>query len=248
MSERIQKYLARAGYGSRREIEQWLAKGRIGSRNGVYKLGDKVKPGDAITVDGKDIAVIAQTAPIRVIAYHKKEGEVSTRNDPHNRPTILDALPAISDGRWMSVGRLDINSTGLMLFSNNGELVHGLMHPSREVEREYVCRVLGKVTENTLSRLREGVWSKQELLCFDSIERMNGKGVNQWFRVKLKRGRNREIRRAWETLGCRVNRLKRIRYGPIRLSADLKQGRWVELSQQQVNRLAELSKKANGKN
>ena len=234
MSERVQKFLARSGYGSRRQIEKWLVEGRIRSDEGIYSLGDKVVLNDIVILDDQRIRVTSSDAPTRVIAYHKKEGEICTHSDPANRPTILESIPSITEGRWATVGRLDLNTTGLILISNDGDLVHGLMHPSSQIEREYLCRVLGETSSKTLQKLRNGVQSNGEFLRFDHIEFVSGKGANQWYRIRLTRGKNREIRRAWEAVGHRVSRLKRIRYGPIHLRKNLKQGEWAELDQNQI--------------
>ena len=237
MNERIQKYLARRGFGSRRSIEKLIVEGVIRSPNAVYRLGDRVQPGDIILMDGLKIEVTDEVNAIRVIAYHKKEGEISTHRDPGNRPTIMNSLPPIANGSWKSVGRLDLNTSGLILFSNSGELVHLLMHPSTRVEREYVCRVQGKPTQNDLSKLEDGVNDKGDLLKFDQVEFLRQNRSNSWYRVVLTRGKNREIRRAWESLGFRVSRLKRVRYGPVELPRDLKAGKWIELDFAQLNQL-----------
>lgn len=246
MKERIQKYLATEGYGSRREIERWLTERKIRSPEGVYQLGDRVSKNSLIYFKGKRIQVSFTSIDTRVIAYHKKEGEVSTRKDTRKRPTVMDSLPKIKRGRWISVGRLDLNTSGIILFSNDGQLVHGLMHPSRQIEREYLCRVRGKVTDRHLNLLQEGVYSNKEKLRFNRVSLMRKTGVNQWCRIVLTRGKNREIRRAWESIGFQVSRLIRIRYGPIRLSRNLKKGNWLELNQQQIGLLKDLSEFKSG--
>ena len=240
MSERVQKYLARAGYGSRREIERWLVAGRISGAKGVLQPGDRVSANDKLIVDGECIVVADRVESTRLLVYHKAEGEISTHNDPGGRPLVLDSLPKIDNGRWLSVGRLDINTTGLMLFSNDGELVHALMHPSREVEREYLCRVFGSVPQSALDALCDGVRSGKDLLRFKEISSTEGRGANRWFRIVLTGGKNREIRRAWQALGYDVSRLKRIRYGHYRLPRQLKKGCWLELDKQQIARFKNL--------
>ena len=237
VNERIQKYLARKGFGSRREIERALAAGKIRHPHGVYGLGDKVKTDDVVIIANKTIRVTDAESSVRVIAYHKREGEISSRSDPQQRPTIMDALPRIVDGRWKSVGRLDINTTGLILFSNDGELVNLLMHPGSMIERQYLCRIQGCPTQLQLDQLRKGVVSDNETLQFNRIERERANKSNHWFNITLTHGKNREIRRAFEVLGYRVNRLKRIRYGPIRLPANLKPGQTMELGQDQIDML-----------
>ena len=232
MSERIQKYLAREGFASRREIERWIKLGRIRHDGGPYKLGDQVEEGDVIYVDERRIEVENVTTKTRVIAYHKKLGEICTNDDPAGRPLAINALPPIDTGRWISVGRLDINTTGLLLFTNDGELANGLMHPSNQVVREYRCRVYGSVSTDDLKRLHIGVRSQQDTLRFDEIELIGGKGRNQWYRIILKQGRNREIRRAWEAVGYQVSRLHRVRYGSVELDETIEPGQLVELSQE----------------
>lgn len=240
MSERIQKFLAREGFGSRRKIEQWIQEGRVRCDSGEYKLGDRVDFGDIVVIDGRRIQVSESPSTTRVIAYHKKAGEVCSRNDPADRPLTFDSLPPIERGRWVSVGRLDINTTGLLLFTNNGSLANSLMHPSRQIEREYLCRVFGSVSEEDLVALRTGVRSGGDILHFDQIDALNGKGSNQWYRIVLKQGRNREIRRAWEAIGNQVSRLKRVRYGSIRLEEDLLKGKWKELDKERTLQLMQF--------
>lgn len=240
MSERIQKYLARKGFGSRRQIERWLVDGRIRTKQGICQLGDRVSPGDILFVDGKKIEVDKRKAPTRVLLYHKRSGEISTHKDPQNRPTMIRALPEINDSRWVAVGRLDISTTGLILFSNDGELVHRLMHPSSSIKRVYLCRVWGDVTQHDLERLRKGVRSKNEILKFEEIDFMQKKGANSWFRIVLSQGRNREIHRAWKVVGNRVSRLKRIQYATISLPTGLKPGAWRELTKNDVEQLKRL--------
>ncbi len=242
MSERIQKFLAREGFGSRRKIEQWIREGRIRHDRGEYKLGDQVEFGDFVVVDGRRIQVSESLSTTRVIAYHKKPGEVCSRNDPADRPLTFDSLPPIEYGRWVSVGRLDINTTGLLLFTNNGSLANSLMHPRNQVEREYLCRVFGSVSEQNLVALRAGVRSGSEVLFFDQIDALEGKGSNRWYRIILKQGRNREIRRAWEAVGNQVSRLKRVRYGSIRLDEGLSKGKWKELGKEQTLQLMQSVK------
>ncbi len=242
MSERIQKFLAREGFGSRRKIEQWIQAGRVRHDGGEYKLGDRVDFGDIVVVDGRRIQVSGVLSTTRVIAYHKRPGEVCSRNDPAGRPLTFDSLPPIQHGRWVSVGRLDVNTTGLLLFTNNGGLANSLMHPSNQIEREYLCRVFGSVSEQNLAALRAGVRSRSDILFFDQIDLLKGRGRNQWYRIILKQGRNREIRRAWEAVGNQVSRLKRVRYGSIRLEEDLPKGQWKELDKEQTSELMQFMK------
>ncbi len=243
MNERVQKYLARAGYGSRREIEKWLEAGQITTSQGVLKPGDRVESGQVLCVQGKQIVISELNQQTRMLAYHKAEGEISTHKDPGKRRRVLDSLPKIEGGRWLSVGRLDVNTTGLMLFSNDGELVNTLMHPSSEVEREYLCRVFGPVSDNSLKLLCKGVQSGRDLLRFRTIYPEERTGSNQWFRIVLTGGKNREIRRAWQALGCEVSRLKRVRFGHFHLPRNLKVGQWIELSEVQIEKFRSLAVK-----
>ena len=240
MSERVQKHLARMGFGSRREIEKWLREGKISNEQGKLKPGDRVSVNDVLIVNGTKVEVSDTEIMTRLLAYHKKEGQICTHNDPQNRSLVLDSLPEINNGRWLSAGRLDINTTGLMLFSNDGHLVHALMHPSHEIEREYLCRVLGSVPDKVLKKLQQGVRSDREIMKFKEVGFVDGKGSNRWYRIVLTGGKNREIRRAWQAVGYEVNRLKRIRYGHYRLPRHLKPGNWIELGDQDVQKFRNL--------
>lgn len=241
MSEKLQKVLARAGVGSRREMETVISEGRVSVNGKVATLGDRVEAKDVIRVDGHQIAVPTVNDVIcRVLAYHKPEGEMCTRHDPEGRPTVFERLPRIKDSRWVAVGRLDVNTSGLLLFTTDGELANRLMHPSHEVEREYAVRVFGEVTEGMLQKLRHGVQLEDGPAKFDKIVAMGGEGLNQWFNVTLCEGRNREVRRLWESLDVQVSRLMRVRYGDIKLEKTLPRGGWVELQLPQVNYLRKL--------
>lgn len=227
MSEKLQKVLARAGLGSRREIEEWIRAGRVKVDGRVATLGDRVETDARLQVDGRPVTVRAVTR--RVIAYHKPVGEVCTRHDPDGRPTIFAALPRLREGRWVAVGRLDVNTAGLLLLTSDGELANRLMHPRSGVEREYAVRVLGEVTADTLRRLREGVELEDGAARFDSIREAGGEGANRWYHVTLKEGRKREVRRLWEAVGLRVSRLIRVRFGPLRLQRELRPGKSREV-------------------
>lgn len=241
MSEKLQKVLARAGVGSRREMETVISEGRVSVNGKVATLGDRVDASAAIRVDGHQISVPSVTDVIcRVLAYHKPEGEVCTRHDPEGRPTVFDRLPRIKDSRWVAVGRLDVNTSGLLLFTTDGELANRLMHPSHEVEREYAVRVFGEVTEGMLQKLRHGVQLEDGPAKFDKITSGGGEGLNQWYNVTLCEGRNREVRRLWESLEVQVSRLMRIRYGDIKLDKTLPRGGWAELELPQVNYLRKM--------
>jgi 23S rRNA pseudouridine2605 synthase len=234
--ERLQKILAAAGLGSRREIETWIEAGRVSVAGRVAKLGDRASPADEVAVDGKAVKTTAENQP-RVLLYHKPVGEMVTRSDPQGRPTVFSSLPA---GRWVAVGRLDVNSSGLLLFTDSGELANRLMHPRYEVEREYAARVQGRLHPDALEKLAAGVHLDDGPAAFSSIEASDQRaetGANRWYRVALREGRNREVRRLFEAVGARVSRLVRVRYGPIELPRDLAAGRWLELSPARVQEL-----------
>lgn len=238
--EKLQKVLANAGFGSRREIEGWIERGRITVNGEVASLGIRVSEDDRILIDGKEFNPPKHIQKTRVIIYHKPVGEICSRKDPEGRETIFDHLPRIQRGRWITVGRLDINTSGLLILTTNGELANRLMHPSSEVEREYAVRVLGEVQNETLQKLRDGVQLEDGMASFDNIVEAGGEGANHWYHVILKEGRNREVRRLWEAAGHTVSRLSRVRYGPITLPRHLKQGRWQDLPLKQILGLAKM--------
>ena len=231
MDEKIQKVLANLGYASRREIERWIAAGRVQVNGKVIGLGERVGAEDRISLDGRPVT---RRAPdiIRVLMYHKPVGEITTRDDPQGRASVFDRLPRLSRGRWIAVGRLDINTTGLLLFTNNGELANRLMHPRHAIEREYAVRVLGAVSDETLAALKQGVALDDGIARFVTISDAGGTGANHWYQVSLLEGRNREVKRLWEAVGHQVSRLHRIRYGPITLPRTVKLGQYQELDQQ----------------
>ena len=237
--ERIQKLLARAGVGSRREVESWIGAGRLSINGKPVEPGQKATVDDRIELDGKRLDIVAGAELVRrVLIYNKPEGEVTTRRDPEGRPTVFDSLPRLRDHRWIAIGRLDINTTGLVLFTTDGELANRLMHPSRQIDREYAVRVFGDVDEAMVKRLSEGVLLDDGMAKFSDISEAGGKGINQWFHVTLLEGRNREVRRLWESQGVRVSRLKRVRYGPVFLPSRLTVGKWEELDQKAVDSLS----------
>jgi 23S rRNA pseudouridine2605 synthase len=230
----LQKLLAGAGLGSRREIEGWIEAGRVSVAGRVAKLGDRALQHDLIQVDGKPVSRQIAGQP-RVLLYHKPLGELVTRSDPQGRQTVFSRLPP---GRWIAVGRLDINSTGLLLLTDSGELANQLMHPRYGLEREYLARVKGELSAAELARLREGILLDGVPARFERIESDRaGEGVNRWYRVVLREGRNREVRRLFEALGHPVSRLSRVRYGPVELPEDLAAGKWRELAGAEVNSL-----------
>ena len=238
MDERLQKVLARAGLASRRQIEEWIRAGRITVNGVAAKLGDRVTDRDNVRVDGRVISRSRRRAlPRRVLVYYKPQGELTTRNDPQGRPTVFARLPRLPAGRWIGVGRLDINSSGLILLTTDGELAHRLMHPSNGVEREYAVRVLGEVDGEVLDRLLRGVRLEDGKARFLSIRDAGGRGANHWYHVVLSEGRRHEVRRLWESQGLTVSRLIRIRFGPVVLPPALRPGRWKELSEGQIQQL-----------
>lgn len=235
MSEKLQKLLAHAGLGSRRQLEEWIAAGRVSVNGNVAKLGDRAQPDDKITVDGRLIKLMTEARfKRRIIIYHKPEGVVSTRADPEGRPTVFEDLPVLRGQRWIAVGRLDLNTSGILLFTNDGELANRLMHPSYEIEREYAVRILGEVDKAMLKRLQQGVELEDGLARFDAIIDAGGTGANHWYHVILKEGRNREVRRIWESQGVKVSRLIRVRYGNVSLPRMLRPGKCQDVPEEQL--------------
>jgi 23S rRNA pseudouridine2605 synthase len=238
--ERIQKLLARAGIGSRREIEGWMEAGRLTVNGQPVLPGGKATVKDKFELDGKQLDVAGAAEIVRrVLIYNKPEGEVTTRKDPEGRPTVFDRLPRLKDHRWISIGRLDINTTGLVMFTTDGELANRLMHPSSQIDREYAVRVFGEVDDAMIGRLIAGVLLEDGIAKFTDITPAGGSGINRWFHVTLLEGRNREVRRLWESQGVRVSRLKRVRYGSVFLPSRLTVGKWEELDQKAVDSLSQ---------
>ena len=239
--EKLQKVMARMGLASRREIEAWISAGRVKVNGAVASLGMRVDLHDAIAVDGKVIRREESAESVRrVIIYNKPEGEICTRDDPEGRPTVFDRLPRPKDGRWINIGRLDINTTGLLMFTTDGELANRLMHPSYQMDREYAVRVRGEVDEEMIERLKTGVMLEDGPAKFTDIkEAPGGEGFNHWYHCVVMEGRNREVRRLWESQGLVVSRLKRVRFGPVFITSDLTMGRWREMSQREVDILSE---------
>jgi 23S rRNA pseudouridine2605 synthase len=236
MTEKLQKVLARSGHGSRREIEAKIAAGRIRVNGMVAQLGERVDADAKVRIDGHEVEIKPEEEVIcRVLMYHKPEGELCTRKDPEGRPTVYDRLPRMSGARWVAVGRLDVNTSGLLLFTTDGELANRLMHPSQQVEREYAVRIFGEVDDKMISRLKKGVQLEDGPAHFNSIKPAGGDGMNRWFHVTISEGRNREVRRLWESQEVQVSRLIRVRYGDIPLEQGLPQGGWSEMPLEQVN-------------
>ena len=240
-SEKLQKVLAQAGLGSRREMERWIDAGRVRVDGKPARLGDRVGPKARISVDGRPVLATARVPTTRrVIAYHKPLGELVTRTDPEGRKTVFQRLPRIRGGRWIAVGRLDINTGGLLLLTTDGELAHRLMHPSQQLERDYAVRVYGQVDAAMRERLLRGVTLADGPAAFEQLTPIDaGRAANDWYRVRLREGRNRLVRRLWESQGVQVSRLLRVQYGPIELPPGLREGRFEELRPQQVAMLAQ---------
>lgn len=235
-SEKVQKVLARAGKGSRREIETMISQGRVSVDGKNAFLGDRIDGSEQIRIDGHQVKLTAQEDDIcRVLMYNKPEGEMCTRKDPEGRATVFDRLPPLDTGRWVAVGRLDINTSGMLLFTTDGELANRLMHPSQKVEREYAVRVFGEINEAMLQTLRTGVKLEDGMARFQKITYRGGEGRNHWFHVVLSEGRNREVRRLWESQEVQVSRLIRVRYGDMEMQRQLPLGGWTELNLKEVN-------------
>ncbi len=237
LEERLHKVLAQAGLGSRRALEERISSGQVKVNGDVALLGSSVRSGDRIELDGRSFIASAQSEPARALIYNKPEGELTTREDPEGRPTVFDRLPPIKGARWIAVGRLDINTTGLLLLTTDGDLANALMHPSAEVRREYVCRIHGEVSDDIVEQLRRGVQLEDGPAKFDEIEGIGASDSHAWFRVVLSEGRNREVRRLWEAVGFQVSRLKRIRYGSVELPRLLRRSHFEELPAERVNAL-----------
>jgi 23S rRNA pseudouridine2605 synthase len=241
MTERLQKLLAGAGHGSRRGIEDWIRAGRVTINDRVAALGDRATSADRICLDGKPLDLGGHRETVEVLLYHKPVGEMTTRNDPEGRPTVFDRLPPPGSGRWVVVGRLDVNTSGLLLFTNDGELAHRLMHPSTEIRREYLVRLRGLPSAAVLDRLRMGVQLEDGPAAFDSIAVESAEGSHTWVRVCLHEGRNREVRRLFEHEGFVVSRLSRLRYGSVELPRDLRSGGFKYLTGPEIAELSRLA-------
>ena len=233
--QRLQKYLSALGVGSRRKIEQWIVQGKISVDGKIARPGDRVASGCRISIDGKPLRTHYdrnRQNQQQLLLYNKPEGEICTRSDPSSRPTVFRNLPAIKGQRWVAVGRLDINTRGIMLFTNDGGLANHLMHPRLGLEREYLCRIFGEVTGSGIEKLKSGIKIDGTLTRFDRVHALNrqaGEQSNSWYSVTITSGKYRAVRRMWEAIGCRVNRLNRIRYGAVALPRGLKPGNWIKL-------------------
>lgn len=247
--ERLQKYLSNIGIASRRKIEGWISEGKITIDGKIAKLGDRVTASSRINIDGQPLKSRLESRPKikpggkrqqrqkRIILYNKPEGEICTRSDPKNRPTVFRHLPILKGERWVSIGRLDINTRGLLLFTNDGDLAHHLMHPKIGLEREYLCRVYGQVDNESLERLKQGIKIDGHLMKFLQVKRQRGEHSNTWYSVTVKQGKYRAVRRMWEAIGCKLSRLSRIRYGKVALPRGIKLGGWIELSSDVIEKL-----------
>lgn len=236
-SEKLHKALATAGMGSRREMEQLIADGRVSLNGQIAKVGDRAKPGDLVKVNGKVVRMAWKKQVPRVLTYHKQEGEIVSRDDPEGRASVFDKLPPIRGGRWIAVGRLDFNTEGLLIFTTDGELANRLSHPRYEVEREYAVRIIGALDAKQMDALLTGVELEDGVAKVDSIVPAGGEGINQWYRLVIKEGRNREVRRLMEHLGLMVSRLIRVRFGPIAMPPRLKRGMKEELTDEEIGAL-----------
>lgn len=238
MTEKIQKVLANAGLGSRRQIESWIKEGRVMLNGRLASIGDRMTYHDRVLVDNREIKLIkSKNQKSRVLLYHKPEGEICTRNDPEGRPTIFERLPIIRNSRWICVGRLDYNTSGLLMITNDGDLANRLMHPSSEIEREYAVRLRGDIPDEVIAELLTGVELEDGLAKFDKLVAAGGTGANHWYHVIVKEGRNRLVRRLWEAVGFPVNRLIRVRFGNVYLPSNLRRGKHIELNENEVERL-----------
>lgn len=238
-SQRLHKLLALAGLGSRRDMEELIASGRITINGQVAQVGAGVTPNDVVRLDHRVLHLPFEAELPRVLLYHKPEGEIVSQDDPEKRASVFDKLPRIRSGRWVAVGRLDINTSGLLIFTTSGELANHFMHPRYEVERVYAVRLMGELTEGQMLQLTQGVELEDGMAQFDSIQDKGGEGANHWYEVMLREGRNREVRRLFEALGMMVSRLMRVRFGPVNLPARLKRAQMLELPPKEVASLLE---------
>jgi 23S rRNA pseudouridine2605 synthase len=236
---KLQKLLAHKGLGSRREMETLIASGEVSVNGKTAVLGDRAGPDDVIRIGRRVIRVHKEELP-KVLLYHKPEGEIVSRHDPEGRPSVFDKLPHLRSSKWIAIGRLDFNTSGLLIFTNDGTLANRLMHPRFEMEREYAVRILGQLSEEQMKQLTTGVQLEDGQAAFTYLSDQGGEGTNHWYRVILKEGKNREVRRMFEAIGLTVSRLMRVRFGPINLPPRIKRGQWLELDEKETRRLLNL--------
>lgn len=242
VTHKLQKLLAQAGLGSRREMEELIASGQVSINGQVAGTGDRAGPDDIVRVGKRTIHLKFGERLPRVMLYHKPEGEIVSRDDPQGRPSVFDRLPQLQSSKWISIGRLDFNTSGLLIFTTDGELANRLMHPRFEVEREYAVRIMGRLTSEQMAQLTTGIELEDGLAKFEQLADQGGEGANHWYQVILREGKNREVRRMFEAVGMMVSRLTRVRFGPINLPPRLKRGKSMELDEVQIKRLLQLVK------
>lgn len=241
VTQKLHKLLAQTGLGSRREMEKLIATGQVSINGKVAEIGDRAGTEDIVRIKKRIIHLKSGKCLPRVMLYHKPEGEIVSHNDPYNRPSVFNKLPELKTSKWVSIGRLDFNTCGLLIFTTDGVLANRLMHPRFEVEREYAVRIVGRLNSNQVTLLTTGIELEDGPAKFDYLSDQGGKGSNHWYRVTLKEGKNREVRRMFEAIGLTVSRLIRVRFGSIKLPPRLKRGKWMELNKKEVERLLELS-------
>lgn len=239
---KLQKLLAQKGLGSRREMEVLIASGQVKLNDQTAVIGDRAGPGDIIRIGRRVIRIHEEEELPKVLLYHKPEGEIVSRSDPQDRPSVFDKLPYLRSSKWIAIGRLDFNTSGLLIFTNDGALANRMMHPRFEMEREYAVRILGELTEEQMQQLTTGITLEDGEAAFTYLADQGGEGANHWYRVILKEGKNREVRRMFEAIGLTVSRLMRVRFGPINLPPRIKRGQWLELDEKETRRLLSLIK------
>jgi 23S rRNA pseudouridine2605 synthase len=237
ITHKLQKLLAQKGLGSRREMETLIASGRVSINGRTAVIGDRISAQDRVQIDKRVIRFDFADRLPQVLLYHKPEGEIVSRSDPESRPTVFDKLPHLKSSKWIAIGRLDFNTSGLLIFTTDGSLANRLMHPRFEVEREYAVRIIGKLSTEQIMQLTTGIQLDDGVASFDLLTEEGGEGINHWYRVVLREGRNREVRRMFETIGVTVSRLMRVRFGPINLPPRIKRGQWLELNEKEIRRL-----------
>lgn len=237
---KLQKLLAQKGLGSRREMEALIAAGEVSVNGKVAIVGDRVGPEDVVRIGKRIIRLNLEESLPKVLLYHKPEGEIVSRDDPEGRPSVFDKLPHLRSSKWIAIGRLDFNTSGLLIFTTDGVLANRLMHPRFEMEREYAVRILGELTAEQMKQLTTGIELEDGVAAFSYLAEQGGEGINHWYRVILKEGKNREVRRMFEAIGLTVSRLMRVRFGPINLPPRIKRGQWLELDEKETRQLLSM--------